>query len=104
VDELKIDRRFIASLCSSRSDVAIVRAVIELGSNLGLDIVAEGVEDAETWTALVDLGCRYGQGYHFARPMPAEALADWQANRPAQSTAADRPSIAGRVDNMPSRS
>ncbi|HVQ90043.1 MAG TPA: bifunctional diguanylate cyclase/phosphodiesterase [Mycobacteriales bacterium] len=104
VDELKIDQKFIASLCSSRSDAAIVRAVLDLGSNLGLDVVAEGVEDAGTWAALVDLGCRYGQGYHFARPMPAEALADWQANRPAQATTADRSSLAGRVDNMPSRS
>jgi EAL domain-containing protein (putative c-di-GMP-specific phosphodiesterase class I) len=94
VDELKIDRRFIANLRSSRSDGAIVRAVTELGSNLGLDVVAEGVEDAETWRVLVALGCGYGQGYHFARPMPAAALADWLTGRavpavPALLPAAD---------------
>ncbi|MEN3358072.1 MAG: hypothetical protein V7637_2054 [Mycobacteriales bacterium] len=82
LDELKIDRSFVANLRSSPSDAAIVRAVTELGSSLGLDVVAEGVEDAETWTTLIGLGCVRGQGYHFAKPMPAAALADWLAGRP----------------------
>jgi EAL domain-containing protein (putative c-di-GMP-specific phosphodiesterase class I) len=95
VDELKIDRSFIANLRSSPSDAAIVRAVLELGTNLGLDVVAEGVEDAETWIALLALGCRYGQGYSFARPMPAAAVADWQAgrSRPAAAVSPPGPSM-----------
>jgi EAL domain-containing protein (putative c-di-GMP-specific phosphodiesterase class I) len=101
VDELKIDRGFIANLRSSRSDGAIVRAVTELGSNLGLDVVAEGVEDAETWSALIGLGCVHGQGYYFAKPMPAAALADWRAGRSAPTAPASPPGSNEPVGEPP---
>lgn len=77
VDELKVDRSFVTDMRLADGDALLVRSVIELGHNLGLHIVAEGVEDADTLTALGDLGCDIAQGYHLARPMPASALDDW---------------------------
>jgi EAL domain-containing protein (putative c-di-GMP-specific phosphodiesterase class I) len=57
------------------NDAAIVRSTIDLGHNLGLRVVAEGVEDYETWMQLVDLGCDMAQGYYVSRPVPAGQLA-----------------------------
>lgn len=74
VDKLKIDRSFLQDLGGRGQGQMIVEAVIGLASNLGLACVAEGVETAEVAKLLKDLGCGYGQGYHFARPMPAEQL------------------------------
>ena len=70
VDQLKIDRSFTLNVCLDRSDLAIVRSVIELGHRLGMHIVAEGVEDAATWKLLIDLGCDEAQGDFFSRPLP----------------------------------
>jgi EAL domain-containing protein (putative c-di-GMP-specific phosphodiesterase class I) len=55
-------------------DAVIVRSTIDLGRNLGLEVVAEGVEDEETWRALGSLGCHVAQGYYLSRPVPAEEL------------------------------
>lgn len=74
IDELKIDRSFVMKLDKGSSDAIIVRSTIELGHNLGLRIVAEGIEDAETLAWLTDLGCDIGQGYFIGRPMSAEAV------------------------------
>jgi diguanylate cyclase (GGDEF)-like protein len=74
IDELKIDRSFMMKLDKASSDAIIVRSTIELGHNLGLRIVAEGIEDAATLAWLADLGCDIGQGYHIGRPMNAEAV------------------------------
>ncbi|HEV8535582.1 MAG TPA: EAL domain-containing protein [Candidatus Limnocylindria bacterium] len=71
VDEVKIDRSFVGTMVVDGSSAAIVRATIELGHGLGLEVVAEGVEDQETCDALRDLGCDRAQGYFFGRPMPA---------------------------------
>jgi diguanylate cyclase (GGDEF)-like protein/PAS domain S-box-containing protein len=68
VDELKIDRSFIADLDSDPYDATLVAAVIAIGEALGLRVVAEGVETAEELAALRGLGCQYAQGYLFARP------------------------------------
>jgi diguanylate cyclase (GGDEF)-like protein len=76
-DELKIDRVFIRDLAHSDNDAAIVGAVIELGHNLGLSVVAEGVEDADTWDRLVSLGCDIAQGYYMSRPLPTAELDAW---------------------------
>ena len=76
VDELKIDKSFITTLGSDARDLAIVRSTIELGHNLGLEVVAEGVEDQATWDRLVELGCDVIQGYHLSRPLPANELLD----------------------------
>ncbi len=70
VDELKIERRFVAGLLSDRRDRAIVSAIIHLAHDLGLRVVAEGIENAEQAELLGELGCDIGQGYYFARPGP----------------------------------
>ena len=69
VQELKLDKTFIQKLAGSQADRAIVRAVTELGHNLGYQVTAEGVEDEETLYALRYLGCDYAQGYHLARAL-----------------------------------
>jgi diguanylate cyclase (GGDEF)-like protein/PAS domain S-box-containing protein len=74
VDELKIDRSFVAELVTSPDDAALVRSVMGLAHGLGLTVVAEGVEDAATVTALELLDCHAAQGYLFARPQPAEEM------------------------------
>jgi EAL domain-containing protein (putative c-di-GMP-specific phosphodiesterase class I) len=81
LDELKIDRRFIAAVQSSRSDEAIVRAILQLAHALELEVVAEGVEDANTWDTLGEMGCDIAQGFHWSRPVPARDLAAWLANQ-----------------------
>jgi EAL domain-containing protein (putative c-di-GMP-specific phosphodiesterase class I) len=77
VHEVKIDRSFVTGLAQQGEDVAIVRAIVDLGRHLGLDVVAEGVEDQQTWDLLASMGCDLVQGWHLARPMPAEALLPW---------------------------
>jgi diguanylate cyclase (GGDEF)-like protein len=77
VHRLKIDRSFVAQMTSDRSDALIVRSVVELGRNLGLTTIAEGVEDRETLERLGDLGCDVAQGYLVCRPLPADQLERW---------------------------
>src|SRR3954447_13226499 len=79
-DELKIDKSFVMGMSRNSNDAVIVRSTIELGHNLGLRMVAEGVEDAETWTLLRGLGCDVVQGYHLSRPLPPAAITDWLAD------------------------
>jgi diguanylate cyclase len=77
VHELKIDRSFVAQLTSDSRDAVIVRSTVDLGRNLGLRVVAEGVEDSLTLQHLDLLGCHAVQGYHISRPVPAEDLITW---------------------------
>jgi diguanylate cyclase (GGDEF)-like protein/PAS domain S-box-containing protein len=77
VDTVKIDKSFVHGLTKNDNDTAIVRATIELGHDLGLQVVAEGVEDQATWDALATLGCDLVQGYLISRPLPAVALQEW---------------------------
>ncbi|HEY2602072.1 MAG TPA: EAL domain-containing protein [Thermoleophilaceae bacterium] len=77
IDEIKIDRSFVMGMHEQADDVAIVRSTIDLGRNLGLDVVAEGVETEEIWEKLRELGCNTAQGYYLSRPVPAEQLRDW---------------------------
>jgi diguanylate cyclase len=81
VDELKIDRSFVMTMSSDARDALIVHSVIELGQNLGLNIVAEGVETAEAFVTLRGFGCDIAQGYYVARPAPVEAFDTWLAAR-----------------------
>ncbi|MBD0318105.1 MAG: EAL domain-containing protein [Thermoleophilia bacterium] len=81
VDEIKIDRSFVAAMGGNTSDAAIVRSTIDLGRNLGLGVVAEGVETEDVWLALRDLGCDAAQGYFLSRPVPPPALAAWVRSR-----------------------
>jgi EAL domain-containing protein (putative c-di-GMP-specific phosphodiesterase class I) len=77
IDELKIDRSFVGTMVTDESDLTIVRSIIDLSHNLGLDVVAEGVEDEATLERLAEMGCDRAQGYLLSRPMPAEALRAW---------------------------
>ncbi len=81
VDELKIDKAFVQSLATNRDDQVMVRTLIALAENLGLDTVAEGVEDAESLQLLRDMGCKRIQGYFLSRPMPANELEAWLGER-----------------------
>jgi EAL domain-containing protein (putative c-di-GMP-specific phosphodiesterase class I) len=89
VDQLKVDRSFVTPLLRSRNDEVIVRATVELGHNLGLHVVAEGVEDGETLAELRRLGCDQAQGFHVSRPLPANELSGWLAGRRATRPAAE---------------
>jgi diguanylate cyclase (GGDEF)-like protein len=75
LDELKVDRSFVQDMILDRGNRALVASTVELGHNLGLAVVAEGVEDADTLTALRDVGCDIAQGFHLARPQPPEEIA-----------------------------
>jgi len=77
VHELKIDKSFVAHMASDENDAAIVRSTIGLAHDLGLRVVAEGVEDQQTWDVLAALGCDVAQGYFISRPLPALALGEW---------------------------
>ncbi len=81
VDELKIDRSFVRRLATDEGDATIVASTIGLGHALGLSVVVEGVEDAETWAPLGRMGCDVAQGYYLSRPLPADELERW-ARRP----------------------
>ncbi len=83
VDELKIDRSFIRTLVSDPKDRAIVLSTIDLAHNLGLVVVAEGVEDGASAQLLRELGCDQMQGYHVSQPLDAAAFETWAAARAA---------------------
>ncbi|MFC8615125.1 putative bifunctional diguanylate cyclase/phosphodiesterase [Micromonospora purpureochromogenes] len=74
VDELKVDRSFVIRMAESPEAAAIVRTTVGLAHELGLRVVAEGVETAEQRLALAELGCTAAQGYHFFKPMPADKI------------------------------
>jgi EAL domain-containing protein (putative c-di-GMP-specific phosphodiesterase class I) len=93
VDEVKLDKSFVIGMTIDPNDAAIVRSTVELARNLGLRMVAEGVEDAETWQALAAMGCELAQGYHLARPMPADQATAW-LRRHLKELAASRSATA----------
>ena len=84
IDELKIDRSFVMRLLSDECDAAIVHSVVDLGRRLGLTVVAEGVESQKAWDLLAAWGCDEAQGHLLGRPMAAEELRDWLAERAAR--------------------
>jgi len=77
VNEIKVDKSFIIGMIADGMSVSIVRSVIELGHNMGLRVVAEGVENRETMDKLVTLGCDLAQGHYLCPPMPATELTRW---------------------------
>jgi EAL domain-containing protein (putative c-di-GMP-specific phosphodiesterase class I) len=74
LDGLKVDRSFVLELLGDSGDVAIVGSTIGLSRQLGLTVIAEGIENRATADLLVSMGCEEGQGYFFGRPMPAQAF------------------------------
>jgi EAL domain-containing protein (putative c-di-GMP-specific phosphodiesterase class I) len=83
VTELKIDRSFVKGLGNAQpdSDAAIIRSTVELAHNLGLTVVAEGVENRATVDRLRGMGCDQIQGYYLSRPLPADEISVWLAER-----------------------
>lgn len=79
IDTLKIDRTFIVNLSRDEREFAIVESVIRLGQSRGLTVVAEGIETRAQWELLSGMGCDFGQGYYFARPMTAREFACWRS-------------------------
>ncbi len=77
INTLKIDKSFLADMTPGGNDAMIVRSIIDLGHNLGFQVVAEGVEDIEAWDMLTQLGCDAVQGYHVSRPLPNAMFTDW---------------------------
>jgi EAL domain-containing protein (putative c-di-GMP-specific phosphodiesterase class I) len=73
VDVIKIDKSFVMEMAVDASDAAIVRSTIDLAHNLGLRVVAEGVESEDAWRQLEELGCDYAQGFYLSRPLPSDA-------------------------------
>jgi diguanylate cyclase (GGDEF)-like protein/PAS domain S-box-containing protein len=73
-DTLKIDRTFVDTMTERPESQAIIRSIVGLAHNLGLRVIAEGIEQPDQLSALIELGCEYGQGYHFARPLPMEDI------------------------------
>ena len=82
VDEIKIDRSFVIGMAANENDAVIVRSTIDLAHNLGLKVVAEGVENQETLDRLIDLGCDAAQGYYMSRPIPPAELTRWLTESP----------------------
>ncbi len=102
VDELKIDKSFVMGMAQgegSDGDAKIVRSTIDLAHNLGLSVVAEGVESAEILNRLQQLGCDEAQGYHFSKPLPVEAFKAWASRWPVAAPPHKQrsPQIAGLV-------
>jgi EAL domain-containing protein (putative c-di-GMP-specific phosphodiesterase class I) len=75
-DVLKIDRSFVSRMTDGNQPLHIVRTIIELARVLGMDVVAEGIETCEQYRLLRQLGCRFGQGFLFARPLSVEAITE----------------------------
>lgn len=93
VAEIKLDRSFVCDMQVNENDFAIVRSTVELAHQLGLRVVAEGVEDRATWDLLVELRCDMAQGYYMSRPMPASDLQQW-----LKESSTSTPASTGRLD------
>jgi EAL domain-containing protein (putative c-di-GMP-specific phosphodiesterase class I) len=86
IAELKIDRSFIQDIHVNPANAAIVRSMVELGHQLDLVVVAEGVETSDELDVVTATGCDVVQGYFYARPMPSDQLAAWLERREVPST------------------
>jgi diguanylate cyclase (GGDEF)-like protein len=90
VDQVKIDRSFVAAMHQSTEDRAVVRAIVDLSRALRLEVVAEGIENAAQLRGLLRMGCHLGQGYYLHRPMEAAQLGELLSTSPVTATAAHR--------------
>ena len=82
IDEIKIDRSFVSTMVAREEDEIIVRSTIDLGRNLGLEVVAEGVETRAIMERLAQFGCDVAQGYYLSRPVPPDELTIWLDDYP----------------------
>ena len=86
--EIKIDKSFVIQMTDNDNDLVIVRSTIDLAHNLGLSVVAEGIETGEHLAMLQDLGCDLGQGFFVSQPLPIDRLTSWFDQTPWQLRAA----------------
>jgi diguanylate cyclase (GGDEF)-like protein len=84
VSAVKVDKSFVKNMETDDNDAVIVRSTVELAHNLGLQVIAEGVETSYLWDRLAALGCDAAQGYYMSQPMPADALSKWFVDSPWQ--------------------
>jgi diguanylate cyclase (GGDEF)-like protein len=82
VNTLKIDRSFVGRIGEAAENIEIVRTIVSLAENMGMDVVAEGVETLSQLSQLRKLNCQYGQGYLFSRPVDAESVTTWISKKP----------------------
>jgi diguanylate cyclase (GGDEF)-like protein len=97
VDEIKIDKSFVLDLSRHTDDAVIVRSTIELGHSLGVKVVAEGVETAESWEMLRQMGCDMAQGFFISAPLPAREIANWVRSLNTKLQSAETPTQQVRV-------
>ena len=90
VNELKIDQSFVRNMEADSDDAMIVRSTIDLAHNLGITVVAEGVENLKVWDMLRDLNCDHAQGFHMGRPMPVADFPGWSTR---WTTTLGRPAV-----------
>jgi EAL domain-containing protein (putative c-di-GMP-specific phosphodiesterase class I) len=86
LDTLKVDQSFVRHMADSAEDYAIARMIIDLGQTLGMDIIAEGIETPEDAARLRSLGCNFGQGYLWSKPVPADAATELLQQQATAST------------------
>ena len=106
VDELKIDQSLVRAMAANDRGECIVRTIVELGHNLGLQVVAEGVEGSEDLESLIGLGCHHAQGYFFSQPLPRREFETWyHAREEARFRGnAKRPTVGRRSGQLPASS
>lgn len=97
VDEIKIDKSFVLELKPGSEDDVIVRSTIDLGHNLGVKVVAEGVESGQSWRQLLEMGCDSAQGYFISPPLPGKDIPEWVRALNAKLESADTPTQQVRV-------
>jgi diguanylate cyclase (GGDEF)-like protein len=97
VDEIKIDKSFVLDLNRHTDDAVIVRSTIELGHSLGVKVVAEGVETAESWEMLRQMGCDMAQGFFISAPLPGREIANWVRSLNTKLESAETPTQQVRV-------
>ena len=95
IEEIKVDRSFVSHMLERVEDFTIVRATVELGRNLGLRVVAEGVQDRDTFDRLGDFGCDEAQGFYLSRPLEPEDFWEWLSTR-EMSAEATEPAASDR--------
>jgi diguanylate cyclase (GGDEF)-like protein len=96
IEEIKIDRSFVTQMQVDANDYMIVRATVDLGRNLGLRVVAEGVEDLATFDRLADFGCDEAQGFYISKPVSAVEFTRWLSVRNLESSPVEEPQARSR--------
>ena len=93
--EMKIDKGFVIDMAANKDCAVIVNSIIDLGHNLGLKVIAEGVEDIRIWRLLAERRCDFAQGFYMAKPMPPNEFDRWLTSWRATTTDAFSSNVTG---------